>query len=354
MQRFLSIEEVDEDGERQFVEGAGAFLGLILIVHVGDASHAARGGAHRIRLRKHGFFDPFSAIDRALDAEHVRKGLAQEVILAESEAEGTGPISRVVRALERALHESGSDLKICEQFEGLLVLESTRDGTRIDVDLQRAIETTRDQSADSAARVAQRYLSMLPGANQPSESADTLRSRLLPRLVRSDVIKDLSISGQNALFAAPYVGELSIAILVQESGRARYLRQTELALLELDAAAVVSLAAQNLEACAGDMLLKPCGDLDGVFVARTGDGRDSARLLLPLLYPKLSEKLGPHLCVGVPHRDTFFVCRAEDAQAVRALCERTAQDAARAPHKLSEHPFMLGPDGLTVLGALRQ
>jgi len=349
MQRFLTIEVVEEEAERAFVEGAGALLGMILIVHVGDASHAVRGQQHRVRLRKYGFFDPFLAIDRALDAEHVRKGLAQEVVLAEAEAQGTGPTARIVRGLAMALERRGSDFVICDQFEGYVVLQSTLDGSKIELDLQRGIDTTRDQSEEAAERVVQRYLSMLPGAPSLGEGAHSLRSRLLPRIVRSDVIADLSMSGQSVLFSLAWVGELAIAVVVQEPGRARYLRQSELADLELDAPSLVALARSNLEACAGEMRLVPSREIAGAFVARTGDGRDSARLLLPLMYERLRDKLGPLLCIGLPHRDTFFVCSAEDNQAVHGISTRTAEDAARAPHRLCSHLFLLGPAGLTVL-----
>ena len=66
--RFLALEQVSDEEERLFIEGAGALLGLLLIDHVEDAAHVARGAVHRVRLGKYGFFDPFAAIDRVLDA----------------------------------------------------------------------------------------------------------------------------------------------------------------------------------------------------------------------------------------------------------------------------------------------
>ena len=64
-----------------------------------DGAYVARGAVHRVRLGKHGFFDPFAAVDRALDAASVRVELAHQVALAEAEANTRGPISRVVGAL---------------------------------------------------------------------------------------------------------------------------------------------------------------------------------------------------------------------------------------------------------------
>ncbi len=347
MRCWIAISEVSENDERNFVEGAGALLGIILIAHVGDASHASRGAMHRIRLRKHGFFDPFAAVDRALDADNVRATLASEVSCAEAEAEGHGPIARVVGALSRALAERTPRLRIRDQFEGLLTLVSEHDDTPIELDLQRAIETTRDQPAAAAERVAQRYLSMLPGAAHTPETFAVLKPRLLPRLVRSDVLSDLSLFGRNALFSAPLVAELSIAIVIQEQGRARYLRSTEADGFGVERGTLIEAALDSLEACSQRTRLIPATGAPGVFVARTGDGRDSARVLLPSLHTHLSAKLGSRICIGIPHRDTFMVCAAEDATAVRALSSRVSEDAERAPHKLSSQLFWLGPHGLS-------
>lgn len=346
MQRWLTIDEVDADAERAFVEGAGATLGIILIVHVGDASHAARGNVHRVRLRKHGFFDPFAAVDRALDAPDVRAALAREVACAEAEAQGHGPTARVVLALSRALAERHPTLRICDQFEGLVTLESEDGKDRIELDLQRAIDTTRDQHPAAAEQVAQRYLSMLPGAAQGDETFESLRARLLPRIVRSDVLSDLSASGRAALFSIPLIAELSVSVVVQEQGRARYLRRSEVDSFSIPSTEIIRIANENLQACSTQMRLLPLKEQPSIYLARTGDGRDSARVLLPTLHAALRAKFQAELCIGLPHRDTFMVCAANDDHAVRALARKVAEDAARAPHKLSCDLFMLSEHGL--------
>src|SRR4051812_23458179 len=65
LERFVYVQDVDEEHERSFVEGAGALLGVLLIEYVPDAAHASSAGQHRVRLGAHGFFDPFAAVDRA-------------------------------------------------------------------------------------------------------------------------------------------------------------------------------------------------------------------------------------------------------------------------------------------------
>ncbi len=347
MGRWVQRDAADEDAERRFVEGAGALLGLILIRHVGDASHASRGPVHRIRLRQYGFFDPFAAIDRALDADNVRAALAREVSAAEAEAEGHGTVARVVVALSRALSQLSPAVVIRAQFEGFVTLHRDGDDAPIELDLQRAIESTRDGSPAAVEHVIQRYLAMLPGAVRATEPFDALRDRLLPRIARRDVLEDLALSGRSALFSLPLVTDLALSLVVQDGGRARYLRAAEAARFGVGSDVLTATALENLQACSSRTRLVPEPEGNGVFVARSGDGRDSARVLLPALYAALCAKLGPHLCVGLPHRDTFMVCAAADTRAVRALAVRVADDAARAPHRLSERLFLLGPAGLT-------
>ncbi len=349
MQHWLTHEHVDADAERDFVEGAGATLGILLIAHVGDASHVARGPLHRIRLRKHGFFDPFAAVDRALDAEHVRRALAREVECAEAEANGSGPVARVVGALARALATRTPPRVIRDHFEGTVTLTLADGSEPIEIDLQRAIDSTRDQSASAAEQVVQRYLSMLPGEAATQEGFEDLRPRLLPRIVRSDVLLDLSSSGRTLLFSLPFVAELSLALVVQESGRARYLRAREAEDFPIASQELYGAALANLAACSTHTRLIPAEKLEGVYLARTGDGRDSARVLLPTLYGVLRGKFGSEICVGLPHRDTLVVCAAHDARAVSALTRKVAEDAARAPHKLSSEPFMLNEHGLSPM-----
>src|SRR4051812_17829921 len=94
--RFVALDHASEEDERRFIEGAGALLGLLLIDHIGEGAHVARGTVHRIRLGQYGFFDPFSAIDQVLDAQSPKQELMRQVSLAEAEGSGSGPVSRVV------------------------------------------------------------------------------------------------------------------------------------------------------------------------------------------------------------------------------------------------------------------
>lgn len=351
LDRFAHLHAVDDEGERRFVEGAGALLGVLLIEHVADAAYVSERGLHRVRLGRHGFFDPFDAIERALDAPDIRRELARAVEQAEAEANACGPLSRVAAALCRAIEAERPDLEIQGQFDCTLRLAQRQGGEPLEVDLRRAVETTSDQDIRAVENVARRLLSLLPGAPVAETlTRQELAPRLLPRLARSDSLRDLSTNGQNLLFAEPLTEELSIALLVEFEGRARYVRDDELNALGMARDDALARALDNLRARSERARLVREQGADGaLFVARTGDGRDSARVLLPELHAELSARVGPSVCVALPHRDTFFACSAESAALREGLARRAADDAARAPHALSARLFMLTPGQLRTL-----
>ncbi|MDB4991138.1 MAG: hypothetical protein JWN04_6316 [Myxococcaceae bacterium] len=347
MERWLERDDVDEEGERRFVEGAGALLGLLLIDHVGDAAHAARGAVHRLRLGKHGFFDPFSAMDQALDADDVRAELTRQVALAEAEAASVGPLSRVVCALLEGIARERPDLYFADQFDLTLSLHTDAHGEKLEVDLRRAVESTRDQGMDAVQRVAGRLLSMLPGGSTVGSDFAEVKKRLLPRLARNDALGELDGHGQGGLFRAPLTQELVVALLVEYDGRARYVKQRELDGWGLTPREGLEVALENLAARSGQARIA-CSETEhgSLWVARTGDGRDSARVLLKGLYAQLSSRLGERVYVSMPHRDTFFACAGDSPALLQELAKKTAHDAERAPHRLSARLFQLTATGV--------
>lgn len=349
MEHWLGLDAVDEEAERGFVEGAGALLGLLLLDHVGQtvhASHVARGGVHRLRLGQHGSFDPFAAVDRALDAESVRDELARQVTLAEAEAAQRGPISRVVSTLLLALAHKRPDLTFADHFDLTLWLRGTDGDEPFELDLTRAVESTREQSIDAVHGVVDKLLSMLPGGGDAVLDFADARTRLVPRLARGESLRELG-TGHGALFGKQLTDELVVALLVEYQGRARYVKNRELEGWGVRPERALELALDNLS-LRSERTRIACTHTDhgALWVARTGDGRDSARVLLKSLYDALTEKLGAHLLVSIPHRDTFFACTGENEALVQELARRTAHDAARAPHRLSARLFKLTAGGL--------
>jgi len=98
-------------------------------------------------------------------------------------------------------------------------------------------------------------------------------------------------------------------------------------------------------ASAGARLLR-CDDDNGVLVvAKTGDGLDSSRILLPGLHDVLAPELGSPFAVAVPHRDALFACAISSPRALGELRERAAREAERAAQSITPELFAIGPSG---------
>jgi uncharacterized protein YtpQ (UPF0354 family) len=256
----------------------------------------------------------------------------------------------VAANLVTALERERQDLELDDLFECTLKLRLRESGEPVEVDLKRAVDTTRDQGADAVERVTQRLLSMLPGAPEVRLERAELEARLMPRLVRTDTVRDLSSSGKHLLASRPFTDDLSIALLLEYEGRARYVRGDELEAAGMGFGDALSLARKNLAARSERARIVRSDTPHGpLFVARTGDGRDSARVLLATLYAELRARLGPAIAVGIPHRDTFMACPAENSALLGALSQRVRDDAQRAPHRLSERLYLLSEAGLRPL-----
>ena len=172
----------------------------------------------------------------------------------------------------------------------------------------------------------------------------------MPRLVRTDSLRDLSSSGKTLLAQKPLTEELSLSLLLEFPGRARYVRESELSAWGLSWDQAFEIAWRNLAAHSKASRIGKSETPHGMlYVARTGDGRDSARVVLPALHGELVNRVGPRVALAIPHRDTFFACDADNAPLVQAMKTRAQEDAARAPHRLSERVFLFEPTGLRPL-----
>lgn len=319
-----------------FVEGAGAFLAVVLLAWLGGA-HASRDGAHRVRVGRAGFFDPFGAIEQALETDPARAALVDAVATAESEASGRGGIARVALAFEQALAEVRPELRITDRFERRLWIEDT------EIDLGRALAASEGESDATLRAVVRKLVDMLPGGVGVDVSFAEASVRVFPRL--------LGPAFGAEVLARPIAGELRVAWVLAYEGRARFVLQRDLTrwgcfLDGISSRAIVNLAERSARARFA-RVETPEGP---IVMARTGDGHDSARLLLPGLPDTLAPEVGLPCLVAVPHRDALFACADRPALA-QALAARASEDFARAPHGITAQLFRLAADGsITPVG----
>ena len=250
-------------------------------------------------------------------------------------------------AFEESLALARPELVVVEQFELSLSL-----GDGIEVDLAPVARSTEDQGDGALAQAVDKLVSMLPGAEEGEVGIsdwDEAEGRLLPRLVPERFLTEIHEASpeRGRLWSSPLGHGVRVTLLMTYPGRSRYVRGDEVQCWgrseeELREAYLRRLAARSQQArfAAVDT---PEGPL---VVARTGDGLDSARLLLPTLFGVLAAELEPPIVAAVPHRDALLAASGERAAMVEALAARAADDAARAPHAISPRLFEVGRRGL--------
>ncbi|MBW2464999.1 MAG: hypothetical protein JRH11_25345, partial [Deltaproteobacteria bacterium] len=342
---YCDVEEPGDDADRAFVEGAGAALALLLIAHLGVGEHRCRDGVHRIRIGAYGYFDPFGAIEEVLDAEDPGVALAVAVRRAEAEAGGRGPGARVRVYLAEALSERSPPLEVREHFEHYLKLSDDTE-----VDLSRTIAATRDGDDADVRRSVDKLVTFLGGQATalPWEEAGP---RLVPRLVPPTFTADLpdSAAGRGELAIRPLFPSLSVALLLAHEGRSRFLREDEIAAWERSFDEVLERAVENLAARSTKARFTRLDtDAGPLIVARSGDGLDAARLLLPNLHEVISRELGTPFYVAVPHRDTLLAAPVTPKVLVSELERRAEDDASRAPHRISSALYRMDEAGFSA------
>lgn len=329
-------EDHDEEADRLFVETAGAYLAVLLLDHLQLGRHESREGKHRLRLG-HGFFDPFAGIEHAFDAEDVGLALAAEVALAEAEANGRGPLARVIAELARQLELEG--LAIDDHFDTRLWL--SRDQDKLQLDVRRLVEATRDASTGSVRSAVRSLLDAVPRRPGASESTwSDAEDRILPRLLGERFGTD------DGIYTVEVQATLRLAFVLHYEGRARFVTRREIDRWGVAAAHVRVRALNNLaQRSEHARFLRADTERGALVMARTGDGLDATRLVLPGLHDVLASELGSPFVAAVPHRDVLYACRLGDAGMLSSLRKRVEGEAADAPHAISGSLFLVHPDG---------
>jgi hypothetical protein len=345
-----------ETEEHQFVAGAGAYLGLLLLDHLPHGSHVAHSGEHRLRLSTHGFFDPFAAVADALNALDAARTLLAAIQRAEAEAAGSGPTARVVCALRARLALTTSPrVRVLDHFDERMWLDV--DGTRVELDLARVISSTRGESDALLMHAVERLCASLVHEAGPLLTWEGAAPLLFPRLLGQAFVDGLPDARDLYLRPLAPGSDVWRALVLRFKDRARFVRRAEVEawadtnvidLVRRDVrtdARTERCALQNLaQASGGARFLEHTTEHGPLVVAQSRDGLDAARLLLPSLYDVLAPALGPRFVVATPHRDTLLACPVSPQPLVAELRARTDAAVRGAPHAISQRLWLVrGP-----------
>lgn len=336
----------DEDDERLFVELAGSFFAVLLCDALGRGQHVAREGKHRVDLGA-ASFDPFGALERVLAADDVARALALEVSRAEAEAAGIGPCARVAREVERQVRARFSRTSIIDRFDHTLTL--ALEGERVELDLTRLVRATSDATADGMRKAVEKFLAALPGMSSAAAWSEA-KDSVLPRPLGAQMIAGLperSALSLQTLLADPLPKRApQLGFVLRSERRAKYVQARELIAWDVTSAQLRAAAIENL-AARSERAKLACTDTEHgpIVVARSGDGLDAARVVLPGLIDVLGPELGVPFAVAIPHRDTLLACPLDAPAAVAHLRRTASEQAAKAPHAISGEVMALSRDG---------
>ncbi|MEY4577912.1 MAG: hypothetical protein RL701_2615 [Pseudomonadota bacterium] len=335
--------EAKETEDREFVAGAGAYLGILLLDHLPHGAHVANAGEHRLRLGAHGFFNPFAAVETALAARDTPRALIEAVKCAEAEAAGSGPIARVVKALREVLARQ-PHVHILEHFDQRVWLDA--EGTRTELDLSRIIAATATLTHPLLVHAVERLCASVLQEAAPVLAWEAARELVVPRLVGRKFVD--SVPNADDLHLIPVGPEVWETLVLRFDERARYVRRAEFEAWSQSAAiptlprtqALRNLARLSVGAC----FLEHDTDHGPLVVAQSRDGLDAARLLLPGLYDVLSRTLGPVFLVATPHRDTLLAGPTGPAELVAELQSRAEAAVRSVPNAISSQLWLVtGP-----------
>lgn len=333
-----------DGSDESFIEGAGAFLGVVLADRLGGGRHVTSGSTHGLALGNHGYFNPFTCVAETLAAPQQAKALLSGVAEAEAEADTKTHRARITAMLAGGLARSRQNRLLHRVDERVWVRVGTE---TLEVDLTGLLAATKDEPEPLIHEMVFRFAHGLAGTPVASlNSWEQAKARLMPRLVGPAFAQRLdNAQGSSQLYLAPLHGELRMALILQHDGRARYIRTTELEAWGVSPAMARRVALDNL----GRRPVRVHHDQQrNTLTVRTGDGLDSARLLLRKVQEALRSALGDQVVIAIPHRDALIACSVRDSKAIAGLEEQTRTDAERAPHSVSSSLWQLTTTGQLI------
>ena len=343
METQLSDDRVDD--ELEFIEGAGAFLGLLLLKGLGG-EHQQHRERHLLRLGRFGLFDPFEAVSTCLGEARIDQALVDAISTAEDEAQGRAGFGRLAVLFRERLGQERPELALISQHGPELQLEHRHTGDTVVVDLDRTHRATNGASAATLHKALRELVGLIPGAGDSAGMAwEDAKPRLRPRLQSAAFTAALPSELQGKIPSVPITDGLQAALVLDCGDRFRYVTSNEIQDWCVGLSTALDQSFTNLghrtDMSRFDVIAKSAGTL---ISSRHGDGCDAARILLPEVQALLRRALGGQVVVGMPHRDMLMATSSNDTDAIRELRSQVENAAARAPHAISSALFRLCTD----------
>jgi len=243
--------------------------------------------------------------------------------------------------LRAYLAEQRPDLTVIRETADLLVLQDAEGKDAATLYLHRLY---REASGDPSAR--RELFDKLVGALAEAEASQRLdpaelRRRVMPRIVNAAFLEGLRDLPREIPAVALGVEGLFVVFVLDSPNSVAYLASDRLGDLGLDAPAALALAKQNLARSFDAALPRQAVSRRDVYVVKTLDTYDAARLLL---VPDHLEP-GETLVAMIPDRDTLVLAQLPDDGDWSSLHRIAKSASAEALHP---RPLLVTPGGIAA------
>ncbi len=187
------------------------------------------------------------------------------------------------------------------------------------------------------------------GEDQTAPPLEDVEDRIMPMLYPREVWEQRfpNFIGQ------PWVADLMILYVVDETRAYWYVREDLLEKWGLDRQELHALALRNLDAYfqRNTMEFALAGEDDGprLLMPNRADAYNTSRILSESFHRKLQEYLGREFAVGIPSRDFFVACSLDSPETLAQIRDKVAEDFSSMDHPMSERLLLVSCDGVSEL-----
>lgn len=165
------------------------------------------------------------------------------------------------------------------------------------------------------------------------------KDRILPQVVPPSLLEFCERDGRE-LAAVGFVGELSIAFVVDEPERYCYINQSVLDEWGVTSAQLLAAGLKNLERLSTEASCQQFGTgAQAMFAWETFDGYDASRILLGRELATLAGKVAGSLIIAIPHRDYMVAFGDADPDFVARVQEHVHQDFEQHSYPITAQLF---------------
>ena len=192
------------------------------------------------------------------------------------------------------------------------------------------------------------------GPDQTEPPLERVRDRIYPMLYPERVWRE----NFSNFCGTPWIADLMILYVVDESQAYWYIRDDLPAKWNLDLEELHAIALENLERHFDEapMDFTLAGEENGprLLMPNRPDAYNATRILSGTFHRRLRELLGPEVAVGIPSRDFFVAVSLDSENMVDEVRTKVAEDFATLDHPVCDQLLLLSLDGISQFLAPRR